>query len=208
MTTSPSDDSPLTPDRTQCQPSTWVDLYGDTLFRYALMRTGETSVAEDIVQETFIAALKACREDRFRGSSSEKTWLTGILKHKVMDYFRRKYRESPLPFNEELASQTHSDSFDHNGKWATPPSRWKTGPLDQLEQQEVASTLLSCIDDLPPKQADAIRMREFEEHESEDICKVLSITPTNYWVLLHRARLLLRQCMDHYWNTEHVGDRI
>lgn len=203
--TSPPAETQMIQNKVECRPSSWVDLYGDSLFRYAYVRTGDAAAAEDLVQETFIAALKGCQDHRFLGNASEKTWLTGILKHKLLDHYRRKYRELILPHD---VLETHSQpvDFDEAGKWKDAPTRWDSSPPDQLEQQEMSRLLLACIDGLQPRQADAVRMRELEELETEEICKVLAITPTNYWVLMHRARLALRKCMERHWKTLNPGD--
>jgi RNA polymerase sigma-70 factor (ECF subfamily) len=176
----------------------WVELYADYLYRYAIVRVADTVVAEELVQETFIAALLAVRENRFHGKSSEKTWMTGILKHKLIDFFRTKYRHRTLSLDMIDESQME-ESFDARGNWQVKPGKWGENPRNRYEQKEMARILMNCLETLQGKQADAIRLREISGEETEDICKVLNISTTNYWVLMHRARLALRKCMERNW---------
>lgn len=182
-------------------PAAWVDLYADYLFRYALLRIADREVAEDLVQETFSAAIAAFNNSRFLGKSSERTWLTGILKNKILDFLRKKYRHRTLPLD-QIGEDAIEESFDARGNWRVRPGKWGSNPLDQCEQQELAGILMACIEALQEKQADAIRMREFDELDPEEICKVLMISATNYWVLLHRARLALRRCLERRWTAD------
>jgi RNA polymerase sigma-70 factor, ECF subfamily len=177
-------------------PALWVDEYGDYLYRYALQRTRSTQLAEDMVQETFLAALKS--KDRFSGKSSVKTWLIGILKHKIIDHIRKNSKEQTVS---ELSSddQAIDDLFDKGGHWKKPPSDWNADPSELLERGEFWQVFEDCVGRLPSQQADAFTMREIEDTKTEEICKVLSITPTNLWVSLHRARARLRKCLEENW---------
>lgn len=176
-------------------PASWVDLYADYLYRFAIIRITNQDVAEDLVQETFISALAAEKENQFHGQSAVKTWLTGILKHKISDHLRRKYRDQAVPL-EFVGEDIIEGSFDNRGSWLVKPGTWGINPSDRYEQKELAKILMACIEALQEKQADAIRLREFDEKNTEEICKILMITTTNYWVLMHRARLSLRRCVD------------
>ena len=183
-------------------PARWVDEHGDSLFRYALGQVRDQAVAEDVVQETFLAALKA--RDRFTGRCSERTWLVGILKHKIADHFRRTSREcraepvDGLPFEEE-------ELFSRVGPWAGHwtgaggPGPWGTDPHEVLEQGEFWAVLQGCLDELPPRLARAFWLREVEGATTEEICKVLDVSPTNLWVMLHRARMHLRRSLELKW---------
>lgn len=183
-----------------CNPASWVDLYADYLYRFAIIRVADQGIAEELVQETFLAAITAVNENRFHEQSREKTWLTGILKHKIIDHLRRKYRDKALPL--ELVGESEIEtSFDASGHWRVKPGDWGRNPSDLYEQKELAKILMDCIDALKERQADAIRLREFDEKATEEICKILMISSTNYWVVLHRARMSLRRCIDHHMAT-------
>lgn len=182
-------------------PETWVDLYADSLFHYALVRTADKAVAEELVQETFVAALSTLGNNKFRGESAGKTWLVGILKHKISDHLRRKYRHQAESL-ENINDNEIEDSFDARGNWRVKPGQWGMGPDERYEQQEFMHIIVNCISGLGARQGDAFRLRELDGEESEEICKVLNISPTNYWVLMHRARLAMRRCMERYWPLE------
>jgi len=177
-------------------PATWVDSYADTLYRYALLKTANPAVAEDLVQETLIAALKG--HDSFMERSSEKTWMIGILKHKVMDYFRSQTREFTSTTDED-PHDYDSILFDDSGHWRNPLSPWKD-PDQALENQDFLNILQACIDNLPARHAEAFMLSEFRDLESDAVCKLLDISSTNnLWVLLSRVRARLRDCLDNNW---------
>jgi RNA polymerase sigma-70 factor (ECF subfamily) len=183
------------------KPETWVDLYADSLFRYALLRIADKAVAEELVQETFVAALSTVGNSRFRGESACKTWLTGILKHKLLDHLRQKYRHQARSI-EVIRESEIEDSFDARGNWRVKPGQWGGNPEKHYEEQELMLIIMECIAALGQRQADAFRLRELEGEEAEEICKVLNISTTNYWVLMHRARLAMRRCMELQWPQE------
>jgi RNA polymerase sigma-70 factor (ECF subfamily) len=177
-------------------PESWVDQYGDYLFRYALFRSRDPQVAEDLVQETFLAALQS--RDRFAGKSSEKTWLVSILKHKIMDHFRQSSREAAMDSPDQTAEVTE-DAFDHRGNWksyVTGPKEWSDDPSRILERKEFWDALTRCLAELPPRLARAFALRDIDDLNSGEICKVLNISTTNLWVMLHRARSHLRRCFE------------
>mgnify|MGYP001551820386 FL=1 len=177
-------------------PSDWVDRYGDFLYSFALYRIPDEVTAQDLVQETLASALKA--KDGFKGKSSEKTWLTGILKHKIIDHLRKKYREPVVDDTAFLI--THSDAkFDSSGKWVTGPAHWKANPEKLLEQKSFLDIVRTCLESLPERPAHVLSQREIEGVSTKKICKDLDITPTNCWVILHRARALMRDCIEHRW---------
>ena len=178
-------------------PAGWVDEHGDALYRFALLRVKDQHVAEDLVQETFLSALQSA--DRFKGKSSIRTWLVGILKHKTIDYFRKNTREvsaSDLNMWEEEDDQEY---FDKGGHWKKGPQEWNTSPEQLVENQEFWSTFQNCLGNLPEAHRRAFALRELDGIDSEEICKILSITSTNLWVMLHRARSRLRKCLDIHW---------
>ena len=177
-------------------PEGWVDQYGDYLYTYALRRTQDEAVAEDLVQETFLAALGA--RDNFQGRSSEKTWLTGILKHKILDRFRKRYREVPHE-DIELQADKMDDVFDERGHWKTGPAKWVANPQDQYEQKEFMEALGYCIKTPSKRLSEAFVLRELDGLSTKEICKVLNVSETNLWVMLHRARMRIRECLEHRW---------
>lgn len=183
-------------------PGAWVDLHGDYLFRYAKFRLRETSLAEDVVQETLLAALQAYQN--FAGRGSERTWLVGILKHKITDYYRRTSRETASGQLEADAS-AHDEFFRDAGEWADhwrpeyAPSDWQADPAELFRQDEFWEVFAGCLSPLPARVQSAFTMREVDGLASEEICEVLGVTVNNLWVMLHRARLHLRRCLELNW---------
>lgn len=173
-------------------PVQWLDRYGHTLFAYACSRLRDPGAAEDAVQETLLAGLR--NRHQFAGASSELTWLIAILRRKLIDHLRKGKQpgtadQGPAP----------SDFFDSKGHWALPPSKWTGGPDDSLESADLRAVFHQCFGKLPAGPAQAFWLREMEELAAEEVCKVLGITPTNLWTQLHRARLLLRKCLETNW---------
>lgn len=177
-------------------PETWVDQYGDYLYRYALSRIQDPSVAEDLVQETFLAALHA--KERFEGRSSEKTWLTGILKYKIIDHIRKKSREQPTESIEFAADVMH-EHFDEKGAWKVGPAKWTVDPSELLEQKEFWEVFYRCLSKLSGRLAQAFVFRELEGLSSDEISKILNISANNSYVILHRARMGMRDCVEANW---------
>lgn len=181
------------------KPEIWLDRHGDSLFRYAVARVRDTAVAEDMVQETLLAALQSYQ--RFEGGSSERTWLIGILKHKIIDYYRRVSREQQVDENDPMDAEVSALFYDHNRHWIEElgPREWGAGPLGHVERAEFRTVLQRCLSELPPRSSSAFTLREMEEMKSDEICKVLQVSATNLWVLLHRARAHLRVCLEKSW---------
>ncbi len=187
-------------------PESWVDQYGDFLYRFALSRVKDPSIAEDLVQETFLAALKARKN--FQGRSTARTWLIAILKHKIVDHIRKRVREQTSDKVESMLNAAANDpadtSFNDEGDWRVRPSKWAVDPMKLYEQKEFMDVLYQCLGELPERQAEAFMMREIDGFSTEEICKVLNISATNSWVMLYRARMWLRRCLENNWlNTEH-----
>ncbi len=174
----------------------WVDEHGDALFSYALSRLKNRSSAEDVVQEAFLAAFRA--RDKFSGTSSVRTWLIGILKHKIVDLIRKEGREQPLDEIEEIDA-TEELFFDRKGHWRIKPVEWQVNPGKVLEQKEFMAVLFQCLEHLPDRLHRLFVLRELEDCDTDFICKELQITPTNLWVMLHRARVRLRGCLTENW---------
>jgi RNA polymerase sigma-70 factor (TIGR02943 family) len=175
---------------------TWVDEHGDALLSYALPRVRDRHAAEDLVQETFLAALRA--QDTFRGESTRRTWLVGILRHKLLDHLRRQSRERPTEALEP-DDPAVDGRFDAKGWWRQPPGGWTVDPAAVAEDQDFWRVFEECLAGLSEKLGRAFGLRVMAEIESEEVCKVLGITSTNLWVMLHRARARLRSCLEANW---------
>jgi len=177
-------------------PSQWVDLHGSYLYHYALSRLRNPDLAENAVQETFLAGLES--RPSFAGKSSERTWLIGILKHKIVDHYRKNKRE--ISASEINDDQEALDSFfEENDKPKKFPSGWIPDARELAGQNEFWLVLDECLKKLPQHTADAFTLREIDEMDTESICKLLGISSTNLWVMLHRARLQLRACLEKNW---------
>lgn len=181
----------------QVDPNQWVDAYADDLYCYCLKFIPNDDTAQNLIQETFLAALK--NRHTFSGKSAEKTWLIGILKNKITDHLRAKYKD--VPVSQLVQDEQDIDSFfDHqSGHLAHEPKAWEFNPTLLLENKEFWSTFNNCLSHLPEKTGQAFALREIDSMDSKEICKVLGLSPTNLWVLLHRARIQLRECIEKNW---------
>jgi len=170
------------------------------LLRYARLQLRNAEAAEDAVQEALLAALAG--EQGFAGRSNLRTWLTGILKHKIVDAMRRSSREQPLGAGDAEAELSDLDAlFVEDGHWRDPPAGWDD-PDRALEQKQFFAALEMCLERLPARTARAFLMREHLGLETQEICKELEITSTNCWVMLYRARVTLRQCLEATWFSD------
>lgn len=182
-------ETPLTPER-------WVEDHLDVLMGYALVRVRDRDVAEDLVQETLAGAWFA--REQFKGRSNERTWLVGILKRKIVDHFRRQWRERPAS---EFSPDAEGDElvaamFDEKGMWKDHrPQAWGD-PGRALASKEFVDELWRCLDDIPPRLAEVFVLREMEQLSGKAVCQELKIRPTNLWQMMHRARLGLRLCLE------------
>ena len=177
-------------------PDAWLELHGDSLYRFALMRVREPSLAEDMVQETLLAAWRA--KESFAGGSSERTWLIAILKNKLIDHFRRASRKAPLPEMDDSDEAIDALFSAHSDHWVRRPTPW-ANPDDALEQSEFWRIFQECLRGLPARQAQLFTLCEIEGLSTEELCKVAQAQPSNVWVMLHRARLRLRSCLEKEW---------
>lgn len=179
-------------------PSKWLDSHGDYLYRYALVRVREAALAEDLLQETLLAAVGAYQDHA--GRSSERTWLVGIMKHKVIDYFRRLARNTKFQLTPE--DDDEIESFEESGPWQghwredRAPISW---PIHSFESREFWETFENCLSQLPQRMSIAFTLREIDGLTSTEICEILNITPNNLWVLLHRGRNKLRHLLEVEW---------
>ena len=175
-----------------------IETHRRYLMRVAQLQLREREVAEDVVQDTIVAALAGA--DGFDGRSSLKTWLTGILKHKIVDAIRRKAK-APVPLS-AIDDEGSIDDFDAvfraDGGWETPPADWGD-PEAALGERQFFDVMEFCLEKLPPQTGRVFMMREVMGLETDEICKELSITANNLWVILYRARMALRACLEQHW---------
>ena len=175
---------------------TWVDQHGDALYRYALFRIRDVQAAEDLVQETLLAAIRA--KESFAGRSMVRTWLFGILKHKIIDHIRKISRERPQEDIESFRNLS-GDIFDEQGGWKAGPAEWTTDPALLFQQKEFWEMLQNCLTELPFRLQQAFTLRELDGLRAEEVRKILQVSATNGGVMLHRARMRLRDCLAIKW---------
>lgn len=176
-------------------PELWLKDHGDYLYRYAMSKLHDEEVASDMVQEALLAAWKGW--DNFAGNSSVKTWLVGILKHKIIDHIRKEIRTRKL--TEAVESDPTSALFNANGSWVEAPASWSDSPESLVKSDQFNQVLQTCIGRLPEKQQIVFNLRELIGEDTETICKEADVTATHVHVLIHRARLALRACLEHNW---------
>ncbi len=178
----------------------WVDLYSDKLFSWAFYKTGNKELAEDMVQDSFLAAFKSF--DKFEGKSNPQTWLFSILKNKIAGHYRKVFKNVEL--NVSQLSSENSDwlhqFFDQDGSWNIEqrPVAWQQDD-NLLQDVDFLNTLKNCTDKLPVNWNAALQLKYIESKKTALICQELSITDTNYWQILHRAKLQLRKCLELNW---------
>jgi RNA polymerase sigma-70 factor, ECF subfamily len=173
------------------------DAHRSYLLRVARLQLRNDELAEDVVQDTLVAALQGAAG--FSGKSSVRTWLTGILKHKIVDAIRRKQATPESAVLDEEGQPDDFDAlFDETGHWASPPANWGN-PEQDLARREFLDIVDFCLTQLPANTARVFMMREVLELEADEICKELAITATNLWVIMYRARVALRLCLEKNW---------
>lgn len=188
-----------------CDPSTWVKNYADDLFRFAVTKVNDPTLAEDLVQDSFLSALKALGQ--FKGESNEKTWLISILKNKIIDHYRNKARQREFPEHSLLylhLDETETGNapfFDEQGSWHKDqrPLNWGIDEEHPLDNPEFKKVLNHCLEKLPSNWLAVFKLKFMEAKESKEICKELSLSASNYWVIMHRAKLQLRACLEKKW---------
>lgn len=183
----PSENSP-SPDRVE----TWIDRYGDSLFRFAMAKTHDVPVAEDLVQDTFVAVVQG--QKAFRNEATVSTWLFAILRRKIADHFRSSQRAQ-----ERLKDQVE---ITQN---AEARRVWKSDPAAICEDRDFQISLSECVDKLPNKYAEAFIMRELNQQTPKEICEVLGLSATNLSMRLHRGRLAIRDCLNASWFGEEAN---
>lgn len=175
----------------QLKPEGWIETYGDMLLSYANARVNDRELSKDLVQESFLVAFRS--KDQYRGELSEKNWLYLVLRSRILDHFKKK---SEIPFSNLGSDQDEDDvHFTEKGHWkkSAAPQQWNA---DQLAvSNEFNEALNSCKESLPGKQNAAFTLKYLDQKDSEEICKELDISASNYWVLIHRAKLALQDCL-------------
>lgn len=198
----PCESAPSPKAATLSDPGQWVDDHGDYLFSYAMFRLRDRAKSQDAVQETFLAALK--KSGTFAGKSTVRGWLLGILKHKIHDVYRKASRETSFT---DLGFFAHEEEQQfvavglQKGTWAhgLGPADWPADAGEGLDRAEFWQTFRNCASKLPPNVSRVFLMRELDGVDSRTICADLNITENNLWVMLHRARMALRRCLELNW---------
>lgn len=172
----------------------WVELYSDSMYSWAFYKTSNKEVSEDLVQDTFMVAVQTF--NKFEGKSDPKTWLFAILNHKIYDHYRKNFRNPIL-----IENATLQNLFDSNGSWIPEekPQLWGDDTEHLLDDTEFQKTLKLCMGRLPENWSMAIHFKYLDERNSEQICQELGIATTNFWQILHRAKLQLRKCLELNW---------
>jgi len=177
----------------------WIEEYSDALFKFAHVRVGDRETAKDLVQETFLSALQ--KLESFRGESSQKTWLISILKNKIIDYYRKSAKGKSVPLIDEDGTSELDKYFDEEGEWKSSagPVSWSASGYQILRSKEFLEILQKCLSKLSDHGRLVFVSKYLDELESEEICKQLELTTSNYWVIMHRAKLQIRQCIEKNW---------
>jgi RNA polymerase sigma-70 factor (ECF subfamily) len=180
----------------------WVELYSDGMYSWAFYKTSNKETAEDLVQEAFLAAIQAF--EKFERKSNPKTWLFAILNNKITDHYRRQMRNptaSELQQNEKGTYSLFERVFDSERQWEKRerPKHWQVELENILDNPDFNKVLKTCMDDLPATWYSAVQLKYLEEKKGELICHELQITPSNFWQILHRAKLQLRKCLEVNW---------
>jgi RNA polymerase sigma-70 factor (TIGR02943 family) len=180
----------------------WVSIYTNGLYSWALFKTSNKETAEDLVQETFLTAHQQL--SRFRGESSPKTWLFAILNNKIKAHFRKKYRQTYIGQDHYIEKKDlgiFKQLFNDDDRWKEPekPMPWTTDEAHLLDNREFNKVLTSCLNKLPDHWRSAVNLKYIEQKKGEIICQELNIAPTNFWQILHRAKLQLRKCLEINW---------
>jgi len=181
-------------------PHVWVARHADYLYKYALTRINDQELARDLVQETFLAALE--RLQKFEGKSTERTWLTAILKNKIIDIYRKKASAFVKDPGITFAECETDDFFEpdaHNWKPDHRPVEFGIEQADQLESKEFELILQKCLRRLPSLWLSVFTMKHLDDESADIICSHLRISSSNFWVIIHRAKLSLRECLQKNW---------
>ena len=178
----------------QLNPNKWIDLYADYLFNFTITRVNDREIAKDLVQDTFFAGLKSMKN--FKGEASERTWLISILKRKIIDYYRKiNSKKGKAEVRMTYVSE------DQEGDWLEErvEDGSRLNAQETLENSELGDAIYDCMGKLSEKQATVFKMKTILGYETETICNELNITASNLWVLIHRARMQMAECLDKNW---------
>lgn len=180
--------------KNQLFPETWVDKYSDYLFNFTIVRVSDSEIAKDIISETFLAGLKS--KDNFKGEATERTWLISILKRKIIDHYRKinsnkGKAEVRITYNDEESEgdwleERVSDPFDKTAE-------------DTMENTELGLAIVSCLGTLNEKHSTIFKMKTIDNFDTEAICNEFDISASNLWVIIHRARKTMAECMEKTW---------
>jgi len=172
----------------------WVDRYSDYLYNYTIVRVNDHEVAQDLISETFLAGLKS--KDNFKGEASERTWLISILKRKIIDHYRKKNSKKG-----KAEVRMAYSSEDSEGDWLEEQVGDDSGKNaeDNIENEELGLAILQCLETLNPKQASIFKMKTIDNFDTDAICNEFDITPSNLWVIIHRARTAMASCLETNW---------
>ncbi len=172
----------------------WVNDYTEELYSWAYFKTSSALTSEDLVQDTFLAAAE--KLSSFNGNSSPKTWLFSILNHKIIDFYRKKSVNPVVLENDNI-----SQFFNNDDGWRTEkvPADWQDEEINLLDNEEFNAVLKKCLDALPEKWSMSVKLKYLTEKSGEDICQELGISTTNFWQIVHRAKLQLRNCIENNW---------
>lgn len=180
----------------------WVDLYSDKMYSWALHKTNNVETAEDLVQDSFLIAFQSIH--KFEGKSEPKTWLFAILNNKIADYYRKVYKQATVTESQMGNDNTKSffeNIFDKDEHWKKEqqPKEWHTEEVNLLDDADFNNILQSCMSNLPANWMAALQLKYLDEKKGELICQELQVSPTNFWQILHRAKLQLRKCLETHW---------
>lgn len=184
------------------QISEWVYQYTDDLVNWAYFKTKDRALAEDLIQETFISAHKNI--DKFQNKSQPKTWLFSILRNKIADHYRNKMQKYTMRESDFFQAEDNTildRIFNDSKQWndTSKPQTWNNNEEELLDNEEFNHVLKKCLEGLNEKSFMAVQLKYLEEKKGKDICQELNITPSNFWQLLHRAKLQVRECIETNW---------
>jgi RNA polymerase sigma-70 factor (TIGR02943 family) len=191
--------------KNELTPREWVARYGDYLFSLASFKIDDVELARDLVQETFLSAIKG--KDSFRGECSEKTWLVRILKNKIIDQHRATRKMFPMSeyldrtnksFNDQYFDLNTPGEYGHH-KIAGFPTIAALESDHSINQSELKKVLDLCIGKLPTTLSNVFLMKYISGEDADFICEKFNLSQANYWVILHRSKLLLRTCISKIW---------
>lgn len=182
------------------EPRHWVERHADYLYSYASIRLNDDEQCRDLVQDTFLSALQ--KVENFRGDANERTWLTAILKYKIIDIYRKRSRLFAAK-DEYRTEANEADFFDpgnHHWKQEHWPAPFGVEDKDPLHHKEFMNVLQQCLQRLPPLWMSVFRLKHLEDETTEIICQQMKISSANFWVIIHRAKVNLRSCLQKNWN--------